>query len=50
MGRAGYNVPKRRRKTAKMGPSHRVTKEETMKWFQTKYDGILLPGKTSGKK
>lgn len=47
LGRPGYNVPHRRRCTAKMGIKHRLTKEEAMKWFQTKYDGILLPGKSS---
>ena len=46
LGRPGYNVPHRRRCAAKMGIKHRLTKEEAMKWFQTKYDGILLPGKT----
>lgn len=46
LGRPGYNVPLRRRKKAKMGPGHRVKKEEGMKWFQSKYDGIILPGKS----
>lgn len=46
LGRPGYNVPLRRRKKAKMGPGHRVKKEEAMKWFQSKYDGIILPGKS----
>ena len=45
LGRRGYNVPHRRRCASKMGIKHRLTKEESMKWFQTKYDGILLPGK-----
>jgi large subunit ribosomal protein L11e len=45
LGRPGYNVPHRRRRCAKMGIKHRVTREEAMKWFQTKYDGIILPGK-----
>lgn len=45
--RPGYNVTTRRRRKTKMGPGHRITKEEAMKWFQTKYDGILLPGKAS---
>lgn len=33
---AGYNVAYRRRKTGKVGFSHRLTKEDAMKWFQQK--------------
>jgi len=42
LGRAGMNVTHRRRKTAKVGQPHRLVKEDAMKWFQTKYDGIIL--------
>ncbi|XP_015785198.1 60S ribosomal protein L11 [Tetranychus urticae] len=45
LGRAGYNVRDRRRKKNVLGVRHRVTREESMKWFQQKYDGIILPGK-----
>jgi len=45
MGRPGYRVAKRRRASGKVGCSHRCNKEESMKWFQQKYDGIILPGK-----
>merc|ERR1712111_297756 len=45
LGRPGYNVPHRRHKKGVIGPKHKVTKEEAMKWFQQKYDGIILPGK-----
>ncbi|KAK0404323.1 hypothetical protein QR680_017395 [Steinernema hermaphroditum] len=45
LGRAGRRVAKRRRTKAKVGYSHRVTKEESVKWFQQKYDGIILPPK-----
>ena len=45
LGRPGYNVAHRRRRQAKLGLKHQLTKEEAMKWFQTKYDGIILPGK-----
>lgn len=44
MGRAGQNINKRRKRTARVGTSHRVTKAETQKWFQQKYEGILLGG------
>merc|ERR1712035_254463 len=42
MGRPGMNVRHRRRKTGRAGFQHRLTKEDAMKWFQTKYDGIIL--------
>merc|ERR1712131_343405 len=42
LGRAGMNVTHRRRKTAKVGTCHKITKADSMKWFQSKYDGILL--------
>ncbi|RWS13472.1 60S ribosomal protein L11-like isoform X1 [Dinothrombium tinctorium] len=48
LGRPGFNVRNRRRKKSVVGPRQRVTKEDSMKWFQQKYDGIILPSK-SGK-
>lgn len=41
----GFNVAQRRRKRGKIGFSHRLTKEDPMKWFQQKYDGIILNSK-----
>merc|ERR1711941_84018 len=45
LARPGYNVAYRRRKTGRVGFPHRLTKEDAMKWFQTKYDGIILNSK-----
>merc|ERR1712105_519579 len=45
LGRPGFNIAQRRRQKSKIGPQHKVNKEESMKWFQQKYDGIILPGK-----
>ncbi|XP_074596130.1 ribosomal protein L11 [Brevipalpus obovatus] len=45
LGRPGYNVRDRRRRKCVIGPRHQVTREESMKWFQQKYDGIIIPGK-----
>ena len=45
LARPGFNVRYRRRKKNKVGSSHRLSKNEGMRWFQQKYDGILLPGK-----
>ncbi|KNC79491.1 60S ribosomal protein L11 [Sphaeroforma arctica JP610] len=42
MGRPGYCIAKRKRKNNRVGYPHRCTKEETMKWFQQKFDGIIL--------
>eukprot|EP00112_Aurelia_sp_Birch-Aquarium-sp1_P026991 Seg994.10 transcript_id=Seg994.10/GoldUCD/mRNA.D3Y31 product="60S ribosomal protein L11-2" pseudo=true protein_id=Seg994.10/GoldUCD/D3Y31 len=43
--RQGNRVGKRRRCKSGIGFSHRITKDDSMKWFQKKYEGILLPGK-----
>ncbi|CAK8675160.1 large ribosomal subunit protein uL5-like [Clavelina lepadiformis] len=45
LGRPGYNVRYRRQKKNRVGHNHRLTKNDGMRWFQQKYDGILLPGK-----
>lgn len=41
----GYNIAQRRRKRGVIGFQHRLTKEDAMKWFQQKYDGIILNAK-----
>merc|ERR1712198_100399 len=45
LGRPGMNVLHRRRKTGHVSFPHRLTKDDAQKWFQTKYDGVILPGK-----
>jgi hypothetical protein len=40
--RAGYRVARRKQRPGRVGKPHRVTKEESMDWFRTKYEGILL--------
>ncbi|KAF7634503.1 hypothetical protein Mgra_00006074 [Meloidogyne graminicola] len=45
LGRAGTRVAKRRRAQGRIGSSHRVNKDEAVKWFQQKYDGVILPPK-----
>jgi large subunit ribosomal protein L11e len=45
LGRAGMNVLHKKHKPGKIGHPHKLTKEDAMKWFQTKYDGILLTQK-----
>ncbi|KAF7260553.1 hypothetical protein EG68_01840 [Paragonimus skrjabini miyazakii] len=41
-GRPGMRVKNRRRCKTRVGPSHHISKDEAMKWFQSKFDGILL--------
>ena len=36
LGRPGFNVAKRRRAKAHVGAPHRISKAESMKWFQQK--------------
>lgn len=43
LGRPGFSINQRKRKAGRIGSSHRLTKEDAMKWFQEKYDGIILP-------
>merc|ERR1712137_132766 len=45
LGRPGFSVAERRRKTGVVGFQHRLKREDAMKWFQQKYDGIILPSK-----
>jgi large subunit ribosomal protein L11e len=40
--RPGYRVARRRRCKSRVGIQHRVTKEDAMKWFQVKYEGVIL--------
>ncbi|CDJ53325.1 ribosomal protein L11, putative [Eimeria brunetti] len=40
--RPGLRVSKRKWARSRIGHSHRVTKEDSIRWFQQKYDGIVL--------
>ncbi|KAJ8459825.1 hypothetical protein OPV22_032751 [Ensete ventricosum] len=40
--RAGYCVSPRCRCKSRVGIQHSVTKEDAMKWFQVKYEGVIL--------
>merc|ERR1712228_180710 len=42
LSRPGYSIAYRRRKKSRVGFEHRITKADSMKWFQQRYDGILL--------
>nr|XP_057902989.1 60S ribosomal protein L11 isoform X1 [Doryrhamphus excisus] len=45
LGRPGFSIADKKRKRGRIGFRHRIRKEESMRWFQQKYDGIILPGK-----
>lgn len=40
--RPGFRVAKRRSRKARVGVPHRITKEDSIKWFQTKFEGVVL--------
>jgi len=45
LGRAGFDIRVRKKRQAAIGSSHLISKEESIKWFQTKYSGIIASGK-----
>ena len=40
--RPGFRVAKRRRKQSKIGAPHKLKKADAMKFFQSKFEGIIL--------
>jgi len=42
LGRPGFRVGRRRRCQNKVGIHHRVKKEDAIKWFEEKYEGVVL--------
>merc|ERR1711921_51933 len=45
MARPGFRVAQRRKRKSKVGFPHRLVKNDGKRWFQQRYDGIILPGK-----
>jgi len=41
MTRPGERVTRRRRMKSKIGASHRINRDETVKWFKSRFDGIV---------
>ena len=39
--RAGFNVPKKKAKRGRLGPSHRVTKEDAMEWVRQTFNAEI---------
>ena len=42
LARPGGRVQKRKRCRSRLGTKQRVTQEDAQKWFEKKYDGVLL--------
>lgn len=42
MSRPGQRVSKRRRATSKVGKSHRITKEDTIRWYLQQFEGVVV--------
>ena len=42
LARPGGRIAKRKRCRSRIGVNQRVTKDDAMKWFEKKYDGVLL--------
>jgi len=40
--RPGFRVSRRRKCQKKVGKSHKLTKTDAMKWFQQKFEGVIL--------
>jgi len=41
MGRPGARVGRRRVKKGRIGPNHKVNKDDTMSWYKQRFDGII---------
>ncbi|OZJ06898.1 60S ribosomal protein L11-B [Bifiguratus adelaidae] len=42
MNRPGARVARRKHAKAKVGHGHKVTKQETIAWFKSRFDGLVL--------
>ena len=47
LGRPGMRIARRKHATARVGPNHKITKEDAQKWFVSKFEGILTSGKSA---
>ena len=42
LGRPGNRVSRKKHCAGRVGPNHRVTKDDSINWFKTKFDGVVL--------
>jgi len=50
LGRPGGRVAHRKHAPGRIGLRHRVTKKDSMKWFEETYDGVIIGKQTADKK
>lgn len=41
LGRRGFRVSRRKHTTSRIGPSHRISKEEAQAWFVKRFEGMF---------
>ena len=39
--RPGFRVARKKKSQGRIGSSHRMSKEDSMKWYIKKYDGVV---------
>ena len=42
LSRKGFRVARRKLEVGRVGKAHRITKQQSIAWFQKTYDGIVL--------
>jgi large subunit ribosomal protein L11e len=42
LSRPGARVARRKIRQSRIGAPHRLNKADAMKWFQTKYEGLIM--------
>jgi len=42
LARRGFRVSRRKARTSRVGHSHKLTRSDAIKWFQEKFEGIVL--------
>jgi len=48
LSRPGFCVARRKKRPAKIGKTHKISKEEAMKWFVDNYEGLIVKPKAKG--
>merc|ERR1711970_1622130 len=50
LSRPGFRVSQRKRAPGSVGRQHRLKDEDAIKWFQSQFDGVILPAASKGRK
>jgi len=46
LGRKGFRVAKRKRKPGRIGKTHKISKEDAIKWFVDNFEGLIVKPKS----